>query len=220
MKVEEASYSYVRSIFARDRIPWAFLVVGIAAILVQLNGAWRNGLVYDRNAISAGEWWRIWTGQLVHFGWPHFVADAGLFVILGRLLEWQHPWLTRFAIVLMPVVIAGTLYWLDPAMIRYGGLSALNLGLLIFLACQGWQKNWIDWFWPSVLAIYVAEIVLESTVGGGHGGGMIRFDDPSIHVATIAHIAAAIFGVLLWGWANLTRPASAAAATGVRPRSG
>ena len=83
-------------------------------------------------------------------------------------------------------------------MIRYGGLSAVNLGFLVFLACQGWQKNWFDWFWPAVLAIYVGEVVLEATVGHGHGGGMIQFDDPSIHVATDAHIASAVFGVALW----------------------
>ena len=197
--------SVLRSIFARDKAPWTFIAIAFAAVLVQLNAGWRSELLYDRSAIAAGEWWRIWSAQLVHFGWPHFVADAGLFIVLGRLLDWRHPWLTRFAIVFMPLVIAATLYWLDPSMNRYGGLSAVNLGLLIFLACQGWQKNWIDWFWPSVLAIYLAEIVLESTVGSGHGGGMIRFDDPSIHVATAAHVAAAIFGVLLWGWTNLAR---------------
>jgi rhomboid family GlyGly-CTERM serine protease len=189
--------SQLRSLFAADRLPWAFLGVTIAATVIQLHGAWRPALIYDRGAIADGEWWRLWTGHLVHFGWPHFVADAGLFLILGRLLEWQHPWLSRFALVAMPLVISGALYWFDPAMIRYAGLSAINLGLLVFLACQGWQRNWFDWFWPAVLAIYVAEIVLEATVGHGHGGGMIQFDDGSIRVATFAHIPGALFGVVL-----------------------
>jgi rhomboid family GlyGly-CTERM serine protease len=187
----------IRSIFAAEKIPWAFLAVTMAAIVIQLNGSWRAGLIYDRGAIAHGEWWRIWTGHLVHFGWPHFIADTGLFIILGRLLEWQYPWLTRFALIAMPAIITATLYWFDPAMTRYAGLSAVNLGFLVFLASKGWQKNWVDWFWPSVLAIYLAEIALEATVGHGHGGGMIQFDDGSIRVATVAHIPGAIFGVLL-----------------------
>jgi rhomboid family GlyGly-CTERM serine protease len=189
--------SLIRSILAPAKIPWAFLTVEIAAIVIQLHPGWRAALIYDRGAIANGEWWRIWTGHLVHFGWPHFIADAGLFIILGRLVEWEHPWLSRFALITMPAVISGTLYWLDPGMTRYAGFSAVNLGFLVFVACKGWQKNWVDWFWPAVLAIYVAEIILEATVGHGHGGGMIQFDDGSIQVATVAHIPGAIFGVLL-----------------------
>lgn len=189
--------SLIRSILAPDKIPWAFLTVEIAAIVIQVDGHWRSALIYDRGAIASGEWWRIWTCNLVHFGWPHFVADAGLFIILGRLLEWRHPWLSRFALVAMPAVIGAALYWFDPTMTRYAGFSAVNLGLLVFLACKGWQRNWVDWFWPAVLAIYLAEVVLEATVGHGHGGGMIQFDDSSIRVATFAHIPGAIFGAVL-----------------------
>jgi hypothetical protein len=74
----------------------------------------------------------------------------------------------------------------------------VNLGLLVFLACKGWQKSWVDWFWPAIIAIYLGEIVLEAAVGHGHGGGMIQFDDPSVQVATVAHIPGAILGVLAW----------------------
>ena len=123
-------------------------------------------------------------------------------MILGRLIEWRHPWLARFSLVAMPVVIIAAVFWFDPSMERYGGLSAVNLGFLIFLACNGWQRNWFDWFWPAVLAIYVGEVVLETIVGHGTGGGMIRFDDPSIRVATTAHVASAGFGVLMWLWAR------------------
>jgi len=66
----------LRKIFAFDEIPWVFLVVTLAAVVIQFNGAWRPLLIYDRTAVMQGEWWRIWTGHLVHFGWPHFVCDA------------------------------------------------------------------------------------------------------------------------------------------------
>jgi len=194
------------------RPPWTFLAVSLIALIIQLNPAWRDGLIYDRAALQRGEWWRIWTGHLVHFGWPHFIADAGLFFILGWLLERPHPWFSRVALVVLPAFISAVIFRLDPTMARYGGLSAVNLGLLLFLAAQGWQRNWTDWFWPAVLAIYVGEVIFE-IIQGGRGGGMIRFDDASIHVATSAHLASAVYALLGWGASRLkARPDASAPA--------
>jgi rhomboid family GlyGly-CTERM serine protease len=179
------------------RLPWAFVLTALAALVIQFHPAWRSSLLYERSAVADGQWWRLWTGHLVHFGWPHFVADTGLFLILGFILgKTQSPWFPP-ALVLLPLVIAAAVYFFAPDMSRYGGLSAVDLALLLFVAGQGWQHNWKDWFWPAVLAIYVGEIVLESVVGHGRGGGMIRFDDPDIHVATSAHIAAAVCAALM-----------------------
>lgn len=167
-------------------------------MLFQLHPGWRDGLIYNRELVRWGEWWRLWTGHFLHFGWPHFITDTGLFLILGRLLERTYPWSTRSALILMPLFISGAMYWFDPGLSRYAGLSALNLGLLLFYALHRWQQNRLDWFWPAVLAIYIGEVVLEASEGHGHGGGMIRFDDPTVHVATSAHIAGGIYGVTLW----------------------
>lgn len=186
-----ALYSFLR------RPPLLFLALGGIALLIQLNPAWRDALLYDRRALAAGEWWRLWTGHLVHFGWPHFLADTGLLIILGWLLESRHPWFSRLALLAMPLFISAVLYWLDPAMQRYGGLSALDLGLLLYVALQGWRRDWADWFWPAVLAIYVGEVVFE-IVQGGRGGGMIKFDDASIKVATSAHLASVVYTLAVW----------------------
>ena len=104
----------------------------------------------------------------------------------------------------MPPFIAAALWWLDPTMLRYGGLSAVNLGLLLYLAAQGWRRDWTDWFWPAVIAAYVGELVFEY-YRGGHGGGAIRFDDASIRVATSAHLASAAYALLALAFTRLFR---------------
>jgi rhomboid family GlyGly-CTERM serine protease len=193
------------------KLPWWYLVAGLAALIVQFNPGWRDVLIYNRTEIADGQWWRIWTGHLVHFGWPHFVADGGLFVIMGWLLVERHALFSRLALGLMPLFVSAVIFWLDPTMLVYGGLSAINLGLLLYLAAQGWQRNWTDWFWPAVLAIYVGEVVLE-VHQGGRGGGMIHFDDPGIHVATSAHLASAAYALLAWllaRWNETRRPVPA-----------
>jgi rhomboid family GlyGly-CTERM serine protease len=194
----ESAHGSLKEIFDPEKIPWVFLVVTLAAIVVQLDPGSHARLIYDRTAVAQGEIWRLWTGHLVHFGWPHFIADAGLFLILGRLLERQHPVACYVSLIGMPLAIAVAMYWGDPNMVRYGGLSAVNFGLLVFLALQGWQRNWIDWFWPAVFSIYVLEIVVEAKSRHGTGGGMIQFSDPSVRVATMAHVGGAIFGAILW----------------------
>lgn len=181
------------------RMPWVFLALAAAALVIQLNPSWRDALIYQRTAISDGEVWRMWTGHWVHFGWPHFVVDTGLFLILGWMLERSHRRAALAALILMPLLVSAVILIFDPAMERYAGLSALNLGLLLYLALQGWQRDWRDWFWPAVLVIYVAEVIFE-IMSGGTGGGMIKFDDPSVRVATSAHIASAVYAIGAWLW--------------------
>jgi rhomboid family GlyGly-CTERM serine protease len=183
-------------------LPWLVLLAAFAALLVQMLPAWRQPLLYDRAAIAQGQVWRMWTGHFVHFGWPHFVIDTGLLVILGWLMEARHPWFTRLGLCLMPVFISAALYLGEPDLARYGGLSAVNLGLLLYAAVQGWRRDWTDWFWPAVLAAYVGELLFEY-FRGGHGGGAIRFDDPSIRVATGAHLASAAYALLALGVTRL-----------------
>lgn len=181
----------------RRRFPPIFFGLAVGALLVQANPAWREVLIYDRTAIGGGEFWRMWTGHLVHFGWPHFLVDVGLFLILGGMLEREQPRLAFTSLMMMPLFISGALYVFDSEMMRYAGLSALNLGLLLIVALRGWQRDWRDWFWPAVLVIYVAEIVFE-IMSGGSGGGMIQFDDPQVKVATSAHIAGAVYALGAW----------------------
>lgn len=182
----------------RSRLPWVFAGVALLALVIQ-GGGWRDELLYDRAAVADGEWWRLWTGHLVHFGWPHFVADAGLLVILGWLVERSQPVMARLSLLVVPAVISLALFYFDPGMTRYGGLSAYNLGLLLYYAGHGWRRNWTDWFWPAVLLIYVGELVLEISAGHGTGGGMIKFDDATIRVATSAHIAGIGCGLAMLG---------------------
>lgn len=182
------------------RLPWTFLAVAAAALLFQMMPGMRETFVYDRAALSSGDWWRIWTGHLVHFGWPHWLVDTGLWLILGWVMHTRHPHFIRLAMLLMPPCISAAIFWVEPDMLRYGGLSAINLGLLLYLALQGWRRQWTDWFWPAVIVIYVGEFIFE-LLQDGSGGGLIRFDEAGIRIATGAHLAGATYALLALGTA-------------------
>ena len=80
----------------------------------------------------------------MHFGWAHFIADVGLLAILGHALGRTHACFSRLAFAVMPLFISLCLYVFEPEMQRYAGLSALDLGMLLYLAGRGWQRNWRD----------------------------------------------------------------------------
>ena len=183
--------------FRRDRLPVVSLAIVAGATVAVLSPAAAQWMIFERAAILRGQLWRLWTGNCVHFGALHWFLDTGLFLILGRIMEWRFRRLFRVACVALPLCVTGTVLLFDPAMHRYAGLSGVNVGLLVFLACRGWQKDWTDWFWPAVLLIHVVELVIEAT-GPGVGGGMIRFSDPTVHVATMAHIGGGLGGLGLW----------------------
>jgi rhomboid family GlyGly-CTERM serine protease len=192
----------VPPVTAPRRLPWLSWGLVAAAAVIQAIPSLRDVLLYDRTGLARGEFWRLWTGHLVHFGWPHLVIDAGLLAILGWFAERDYPAFTRWGCLLMPAFISGAIYVFEPRMIRYGGLSALNLGLLLYVVAQGWRRDWTDWFWPAVIAAYVGELAFEY-YRGGHGGGAIRFDDASIQVATGAHVASAGYALLALGFGRL-----------------
>lgn len=179
--------------------PWYFTAVFLLALLVQAMPAWREALIYERSAVADGEIWRAWSGHAVHFGWPHFVADAGLLLIIGWTLGREFPRASWLGLLLLPPFIAAVLFWFDAEMQRYAGLSAVNLGLLLLLAARGWRGDLKDWFWPAIVVIYVLELGFE-IYRGGQGGGFIQFDDPDVKVATSAHIAAAGYALVAWAY--------------------
>jgi rhomboid family GlyGly-CTERM serine protease len=189
---------------APARPPGTALAVALLALVIQFFPAWRDALLYDRTRIAAGELWRAWTGHFVHFGWPHFLVDTGLLLIVGFIAGRRHPRFMTLGLLLMPPFISGCLFWFEPSMVRYGGLSALNLGLLLYVAIEGWRAERREWFWPAVLLAYAAELAFES-LRGGQGGGTIRFDDPDVRVATGAHLAAIAYALLALGVAHFQR---------------
>ena len=185
----------------RAAYPWSFLGLAVAALAIQFAGAftpdWSAILIFDRAAIAAGQLWRLWTGHLVHFGWPHCAVDTAVLLYLGWVIAWPSLAVRRLALIVLPLFITGAVYLLDPGVIQYAGLSALNLGLFVFLAIQGWRRDRSDWLWPAVLLVCLAEIAIEAA-RGGTGGGLIAFSDPSVRIALSAHLAGVVGGFFLW----------------------
>lgn len=156
-------------------------------------------LIYERTSVIAGQWWRLWTGHLVHFTSSHFFWDVVVFVPAGGWLEWIAPRPARWFYLLAPPAISALLFWCDPGLNRYAGLSGLATGLLVLLALVQLRRdsNEPPWFWWAVLALVAAKTVVESITDGPL---FARFDSGvrAVPLAHVGGIACALATFLPW----------------------
>lgn len=146
-------------------------------------------LRYDRAQVTAGQLWRLVTGNLVHLNWPHLVLNlAGLVLIwllLGR--DWSlRLWCATFAVCTLAV--GGGLYAFDPALRWYVGLSGVLHGLFVagvlvtpglsriervaLLAAVAAKLAWEHLFGPTpgVTALIHGAVVGQAHLYGAAGG--------------------------------------------------
>jgi rhomboid family GlyGly-CTERM serine protease len=131
--------------FDRDRPIRSVAVPAVLALVCGLLAAGGDRLRllgrYERSAVADGELWRLLTGHLVHLGWGHLlmnlVALAALTLLFRRRLG-AADWLTLAACSVL--AIDAGLYWLEPGIVWYVGLS----GLLHGLWCGGGLQELLD----------------------------------------------------------------------------
>jgi rhomboid family GlyGly-CTERM serine protease len=146
-------------------LPWRSMLMGVVAVLAYLlPGAAPEALVFDRVAIAQGEWWRLLTGHWVHSDPAHAGWDITALLLLGALFEPRLKWRLPLALLIGTVGVNAWLWWMDPALRYYCGLSGILNSLLIV----GLLQLWRDCRAPLVLLTGVAaaaKILLELSLG-------------------------------------------------------
>lgn len=123
----------------RRGVPWLTLTTAALALSLFLQaGPAAPGLVYDRSAIVAGQWWRLLSGHLVHSDLSHLGWDMAGLLVLGWLFEKQiGAW--KYAMVLLSGMVAVDIWlWWGQAPLRYCGMS----GFLNTLLAAGLVRQW------------------------------------------------------------------------------
>lgn len=146
-------------------------------LLTELMGNWsREHLSYDRLLIEAGQWWRLLTCNFVHLGWWHwFLNEMGMLVLVLLCPQPLSPavWLRR--LLLLSLGMSLGLYWFDPQLSRYVGMSGIIHGLfvlglmpqvlkkdLISLGCLAYLLGKLGW------ELFSGAPVSDEAAIGGH----------------------------------------------------
>jgi len=86
---------------------------------------------YQRDAVENGEYWRLVSGHLVHLGLGHLWPNLLALVIIGALFDGvlrNADW-WRLSLVSAAAIDLG-LYWLEPDVLWYVGLSGVLHGVV------------------------------------------------------------------------------------------
>lgn len=144
--------------FWQDWRVWGFpAALGLLIALLALGGEpWIEALRYDRPAIAGGQWFRLFTGNLVHLPgntvewngwhfhgpWHLFLNELGLLVLVLLCPE-RLPllvWLRRTVLLCLGMSLG--LYFFAPDLTWYVGLSGVLHGLFVLgLVPQAVKKD-------------------------------------------------------------------------------
>lgn len=111
---------------------FSFLVIGILAL--GFWDEWANPLLkFQRHAIDQGQIWRLGTASLVHLGLYHTAMNLAGFILWFGMFARHYKLQSWLTILLVLVISNGVLlYFLNPQLRSYAGLSGALHGLILF----------------------------------------------------------------------------------------
>lgn len=191
------------------RVP---LLLGAAAAVAAAGGeAARVALRWDREALAAGEAWRLVTGHLTHLGPQHLLLNlAGLalvWLLVGERLPERRWWLVA---ALGALAIDAGFWWLDTGLGWYVGLSGVLHALFAAGIVAGLAAAPVE---SAVLGAVLAGKLAFEQLSGPLPGSEVSSGGP---VIVNAHLYGAIAGALAGAVMTYIMPARPSA----RPNGG
>jgi len=175
------------------RMPLA--LAGVCGLLVVAPGEITAWLVFDRDAILAGEAWRLWTGHLVHFSWQHALTDIMvLFVVTHILMHHTGGRVVALALLVgAPLISLGLLLAVAHLQI-YAGASGLAMMMGVAVGCVLWRA---DDRLRGVIGVLALVVLIKLFMDANSGGLGFSTLPAGVQVAWQAHVIGACLGWLL-----------------------
>lgn len=110
-----------------------FISIGAVSSLLWLGGqSTEEWLMYQREAIASGQFWRVLTGHLVHSNGWHLILNLASLLLIGLLFS-QHLTIKFWSLLftVSGLLISGFYYWYAPEFDSYVGLSAILYSAII-----------------------------------------------------------------------------------------
>jgi len=115
--------------------PLCILIIATLGYLFdqQLN----DMFIYDRALITQGEYWRLITGHLLHTNLAHFLLNSAAVILLAILHGKFYTISNYFFVFIISALFTSIgIYFYDPKLIYYVGLSGILHGIFIWGALK------------------------------------------------------------------------------------
>lgn len=148
---------------------------------------------YDRQALAAGEVWRLWTAHLVHFSARHAFVDLLVLTALGSCIERRQGARSLASLFLCaPPLLSLALHFFVPDLAVYRGASALCVAFGTVLGMVLWRDvPAVRVALLGVAGVFAFKLVHEAAGDGTNFSGL-RGD---IYIVWQAHVFGAVLGV-------------------------
>jgi GlpG protein len=164
-------------------LPWLTIV----PVAIE-HGALSAGSLYD--SLAAGQFWRLFTPVLLHFGFAHLAFNIALFVEFGRRLERALGGVALVAVMLVIAGVSNAVQVLVSATALFGGLSGVVYGLFGFVIVRArLEPARAEWRVSPAFVVMIFGFLVLMSSGVTESFGL--------NIANGAHWSGLISGMLL-----------------------
>ncbi len=133
----------------------------LVVVVISLFGeSLAESMQFDRYAIAEGQWWRLYSGSLVHFGNKHTAMNVlGLLAIHYALFWRRHDTVWWLCVILVPLGVGFSLFYFGGDTDIYRGFSAAEYGILLTGLMLEWRHN--PWVMSAAIGLLMGKIIYE-----------------------------------------------------------
>ncbi len=139
------------------------VMLSVVAQLSLITGV--DWMQYARADISEGQWWRFFTGNLVHLTWRHLIMNLLALIAIVMLYPKCLRAVGLFSVLVMSCLSVTLGMWvLSPEIQWYAGLSGALHGLLATLIIIDYvsHKHWLN---IIVFIALMVKLIWEGVLG-------------------------------------------------------
>jgi len=177
------------------RMPWRTLGLLSAVLLAQYLPGAADLLVYDRNAIAEGEWWRLVTGNFVHFSGAHLFNNLIVLVPAAWLVEARYRRDAGLMALAAASAIGPALLIGEPQILQYSGASGISLAFLVYAGLRGLRE---DGSWRMVCMVLLVAIAAKIAAEGAGWHFRDWQADEGFVPVMLSHIVGAATGAAIY----------------------
>lgn len=179
--------------FLTDHCPGSYLLVAAFSALLVLLQFFQAELIFQRYLIMEGEFWRLWTGNLVHTNLWHLALNLGGFWLLVFIQRPAPPSRTLIAQILFISTCVGVgLWFFNQDLIWYAGFSGTLYGLFMLTGIHLLkQKDWVS------AALILGGICGKTLWDWSQGGMALSASLIEAPVIYTAHVYGMLGGIML-----------------------
>jgi rhomboid family GlyGly-CTERM serine protease len=180
------------SLRAIRRFPW--ITAGLAAVCALATLVPPEMLQYDRARVEAGELWRLFTGQMVHWTLRMALLDLGMLLGLGAWLEAQGDrQRVALALLLSASLTVLAVAALSPCLSLYRGssgmASALFVGAALRISKTGRCPRLLGW---TAILLFLGKAAFETLAGKALFAGPLP---DGVEVVPLVHLLGGMGGM-------------------------